>query len=41
MTKISLERAFFAMAADDSLLVSDDGTNSLWRIAYSGHPGSN
>ena len=32
MTKISLKGAFFAMAAGGSLLVSDDGTNSVWLI---------
>ena len=30
-----------AMANDGSLLVSDDGSGSVWRITYSGHPGSN
>ena len=29
------------VASDGSLLVSDDGSNSVWRISYSGHPGSN
>ncbi len=41
MTKISLKRAFFAMGTGGTLLVSDDGSNSVWRITYSGHPGSN
>jgi glucose/arabinose dehydrogenase len=25
-----------AMAADGALLVSDDGSNSIWRVSYSG-----
>ena len=29
------------VASDGSLLVSDDGSNSVWRISYSGRPGSN
>ena len=29
------------VASDGALLVSDDGSNSVWRISYSGHPGSN
>jgi hypothetical protein len=32
---MSLKRAFFAMAADGSLLPSGDGTNSVWCIACS------
>jgi glucose/arabinose dehydrogenase len=30
-----------AVASDGALLVSDDGSNSIWRVSYSGHPGSN
>ena len=29
------------VASDGSLLVSDDGSKSVWRVSYSGHPGSN
>ena len=29
--------AFAAVAQDGSLLVSDDGSNSLWRISYTGN----
>src|SRR6266567_122470 len=29
------------VASDGALLVSDDGSNSVWRVSYSGHPGSN
>ena len=29
------------VAPDGSLLVSDDGSNSIWRISYSGNAGSN
>jgi glucose/arabinose dehydrogenase len=29
------------VASDGSLLVSDDGSNSVWRVSYSGKPGSN
>ena len=29
------------VANDGSLLVSDDGSNSVWRVSYSGKPGSN
>jgi glucose/arabinose dehydrogenase len=29
------------VASDGALLVSDDGSNSIWRISYSGKPGSN
>ena len=29
------------VASDGSLLVSDDGSASVWRVSYSGHPGSN
>lgn len=29
------------VASDGALLVSDDGSNSIWRVSYSGHPGSN
>ncbi len=29
------------VANDGALLVSDDGSNSIWRVSYSGHPGSN
>jgi glucose/arabinose dehydrogenase len=30
-----------AVASDGALLVSDDGSSSVWRVSYSGHPGSN
>ncbi len=29
------------VASDGALLVSDDGSSSVWRVSYSGHPGSN
>ena len=29
------------VASDGALLVSDDGSNSVWRVSYSGHPSSN
>jgi glucose/arabinose dehydrogenase len=29
------------VASDGALLVSDDGSNSVWRVSYSGKPGSN
>lgn len=29
------------VASDGSLLISDDGSKSVWRVSYSGHPGSN
>jgi len=29
------------VASDGALLVSDDGSNSIWRVSYSGRPGSN
>lgn len=29
------------VASDGSLLVSDDASNSVWRVSYSGRPGSN
>jgi glucose/arabinose dehydrogenase len=29
------------VASDGSLLVSDDGSDSVWRVSYSGRPGSN
>ena len=29
------------VASDGSLLFSDDGSSSVWRVSYSGHPGSN
>jgi glucose/arabinose dehydrogenase len=29
------------VASDGSLLVSDDGSNSVWRVTYSGRPGGN
>jgi len=30
-----------AVASDGSLLFSDDGSSSIWRVSYSGRPGSN
>ena len=30
-----------AVASDGALLVSDDGSNSVWRITYSGKAGGN
>jgi glucose/arabinose dehydrogenase len=30
-----------AVASDGSLLFSDDGSSSVWRVSYSGKPGSN
>jgi len=29
------------VASDGALLVSDDGSSSVWRVSYAGHPGSN
>jgi glucose/arabinose dehydrogenase len=29
------------VASDGTLLVSDDGSNSIWRVSYTGNPGSN
>ena len=29
------------VASDGALLVSDDGSNSIWRVSYTGNPGSN